>query len=198
MKKTVLALLFILGLVIASTNVSANTVTVILDKVEAAGIEIGAFQLFFYESDGTYQYPVGFNNNTFTGDFDITWAPNPQAPAAGWDYEDVYPFQSVGDIDFATGYAAIAKNDTNPVLTLKDGLLVTLASTNSFFGIDPNNPGNTFFDFFTSAKLANLQITETWQGDNQNITVSQIPIPPAILLLGGGLIGLVAVRRRRS
>lgn len=196
MKKNALVLLSILILIFASSNLSANTVTVTLDGVRAAGITIGAFELNFYEPDGTYQYPVDFDFDTFTGDFTYTWGPG-QPPEAGWDLAS-YPINSVGNIDFARGYAAIAVNNTNPILILNDGLLVTLESVNSFFGINPVDPGNTFFDFYTNAKFANLRITEEWIGSNQAITISQVPIPSAILLLGGGLIGLVGLRRRKS
>jgi hypothetical protein len=196
MKKIISILFLILGLVFADSNVSANTVSVFLDGVRAAGFEIGAFQLNFYEPDGTFEYPVDLNFDTFEGDFNFTWAPG-QPPAAGWDLES-YPIRSVGNIDFAIGYAAIAVNNTASALILNDGLLVTLASDNSFFGIDPTNPNNTLFDFFTSAKIADLQINEDWQDQDQAITISQIPIPSTIMLLGGGLLSLFVVRRRRS
>jgi hypothetical protein len=34
--------------------------------------------------------------------------------------------------------------------------------------------------------------------DGSGVTFNQVPIPSAILLLGGGLIGLVGLRRRKS
>jgi hypothetical protein len=52
---------------------------------------------------------------------------------------------------------------------------------------DPGNGSNLFPDFINSAGLT-----------ADGVTFQVVPIPSAILLLGGGLIGLIAVRRRRS
>jgi hypothetical protein len=51
---------------------------------------------------------------------------------------------------------------------------------------------------FSSMNLGNLNSEDILNFQTVAGTVNVVPIPSAILLLGGGLVSLVALRRRRS
>jgi hypothetical protein len=145
----------------------------------------------------TYQYPLDLDLSTFDSDFLVTWNSGVQPNAAAYDLA-AYPITQIGNSLYATGFGTYCFNDTNTTLSLNDGLVVTLSSVNSFFGINPIDSRNQFFDFINrNAEISNLQISEEWGAGNQTINVSVVPIPAAAWLLGSGLVGLVVLKRRK-
>jgi hypothetical protein len=194
MKKIIVLIAAVLCLSVVP-YVFANTVTINMVGIEA-GYNVGSFQFFFYSPNGTYQYPLAQNYDTFESDFTFAWNAGVQPAAASWELAS-YPITAVGNSDYATGYGAYSKNTTNTAFALNNGLVVTLSSAGYFFGINPSDPKNKLFDLLTSAQLQGLVIQEIWSNGNQTINVSAVPIPAAAWLLGSGLIGLVALKRRK-
>jgi hypothetical protein len=200
MKKLILVLSFCL----VGSIVSANTVDIQITGLESAGINIGNFQLNFFEPNG-YEYPRAFDDLLNPLDFTITWydSGNGGTQPSGflWNSEDTYPIRLESNIYYATGYGAISTNQTNPDAALNDGMVVRLESSSNF-GInidDLANLINPLNDSLTNLLNTDLRLSEEWiAADHQIVTISQIPIPSTILLLGGGLAVLVGLRRRKS
>ena len=190
MKKFILVSLIILGLMFAGSNATANTVSIYLEGV-AADIDISAFQFAFYDPDAKYGYPLAYDWDNLVGDFNITWGSG-QPPDTAWLLES-YTIMVVGPLDYATGYAAASHSTANPAIALNDGLVVELSSS-TFFGLNSLDASTTIWDFDNNP--LDLQISVEWDNGNQTITLSQVPIPGALWLLGSGLIGMIGVRKK--
>lgn len=155
----------VLSILLFASIASANTVEIRLDGVSANGININAFSFKFYNG-GEFQYPQDIE------DFSFSWANPPQETRVVWTLDN-YPFEINGNY-LATGYAAFGPGTL--VGALKDGSVVTLASTVAKFGINPSDSSNYIYlvgQGNTNAIGNILQITEERVGDNQIITISQ-------------------------
>ena len=171
-------LLVVLSIVLFVSVASANQVDIVLDNVDASGIYVNAFSLNFYAvgaggapcGDGTFQHPVDL------ADFTFAWANPPQVTRVVWTLDN-YPFiVDTGTGDYkATGYAAFGPGRF--IGRLKDGLVVTLDSPTTCFGINPSDAAN-FINLLgegnTNAIGSTLQVEERWDSsDLQVITISQ-------------------------
>jgi len=106
----------------------------------------------------------------------------------------VWPGDTVGSTPGANFVSLSVGNfaGTNPSGDFVIAALTFLASdTNT--GISPFTFG---VSFWSDANFG--QFDPQPNSVNGQITVNAIPIPPTIMLLGGGLIGLIALRRRRA
>ena len=192
-KRSFAFLLCIACLVMVASPVSANTVEFRLEKL--GDLEISGFQLFFFEPDGSYEYPVDINVDTLESDFSADWGPA-QNNSDLWSLESF--IEMTESIDYARGVGGVA-NLFNPSLKLDEGLILSLTSENSFFGIDIENPAMAFFDFngTDGENITSQLIFESeWDGNTQIVTANNVPIPSALLLLGSGIAGLVGIRRK--
>lgn len=192
-KRSFVFLLCFACLAMLASPVSANTVEFRLENI--GDLEISGFQLFFFEPDGSYEYPVDMNLDTLETDFSANWGPA-QNNSDFWSLESL--IEMTESLDYARGVGGVV-NIFNPSLKLDEGLILSLTSENSFFGIDFENPAMAFFDFngtdgenITSL----LRFDSEWDGNTQIVTASNVPIPSALLLLGTGIAGLVGVRRK--
>ena len=214
MRKFSIVLISVFCLLFVGSNVYANTVTVELSGIDAAAVDISAFQLFFlapgfYTPPGaTLGYPVETDYNTAEFDFNVAWGAS-QPPIGGtptnWSVTSsintiILPpgDGSVQNQDLATGILGNSNSTGFPALSrLVDGTLLTASSTNTIFGVDINDLDNSFFDFLNQNITTDLVITEQWLGNNQTVTIAPVPIPGSILLLGSGILGLVGLSRRK-
>jgi len=100
---------------------------------------------------------------------------------------------------FLTNYGANVSTTEFIPLGVADQLVSGIAfslTAGSMFTVES-------FDINSSSESSGLypgpvNITSNPTADGLVYTASQVPIPSAILLLGGGLIGLVGLRRRKS
>ena len=194
-----------------ASNAMANTVSISLEGIESSGIKISGFQLFFYEPDDDYGWPVEYDDRVgppkFGEDFSYEWGAN--QPYEG-EYRGLDTFINtviitVDEVDYEVDYVrGIAPYDTyfKDWNKLEDGLVLTLSSNNTFFGIDVTDTRNSFYDYEGTdgevIPFPPLQIAEEWIEGNQTITISAVPIPSTLLLLGTGLMGLMGLRRRKN
>jgi len=180
-----------------------NTVEVYLENL--GDLKISAFQIFFVEPHDDIGLPLETDWATYDMDFNFGWGN--QAKKSFWSLESLIqtddrgtPLDDGDDADFAKGIGGVT-NFFNENLALNEGLLVTMSSDDTKFAVDLNDPKNGFFDFTPpngAPIIDQLVFSETWDGDNQILTISAVPIPSTVLLLGSGLFGLVALRRKRS
>lgn len=183
-------------------HASANTVEVRLENI--GDLEISGFQLFFFEPDESYDYPLDVNNSTLDSDFEYDWG-DAQSREDFWELLTALNIDDAGtpdddsdDIEYARGIAG-SVTTWNTILKLGEGLIVSMVSEDTLFGIDLSNSSNAFYDFSgdIGEDITNiLSFEESWDGDKQIITVSAIPIPSALLLLSGGLLGMISIRRK--
>ena len=203
MKKLGVILAICFCLIWVGIPASANTVTVELSDLN--GLKISGFQLFFLAPDGTFDYPVETDWETFEMDFEYNWGA-PQTKKNFWDLVTAIstndrgtPSDDSDDIDLVKGVGGVA-SAMNANLSLNEGILLTMSSLNTNFGINANDPKNAFWDFTgTDGEILDLKITGSWtlEGD-QLITVSSVPIPGAAWLLASGLIGFIGLKRRKG
>ena len=172
----------------------ANTVNVVLGDI--GGVNIGAFDLYFYEPDGTYGWPVQVDDSVFPPVEDFVLTAGSAVPFSGdyW-YIDTYINSPNADLDLVRGVGGYDEVD-NVGNALTSGLFLTMSSDNTYFGINVNDIRNAFYESINYSSITGLVLTESWVGDVQTVTISTIPIPGAVWLLGSGLIGLVGIRRR--
>ena len=203
MKKIVT--IFIIGFCFLTfgSGVWANTVTI---NFEGVMDEISGFDLFYLEPDSEYGWPVetvvGAGPPNFGNDH--TWVFGADQPYSG-QYWGIDTFidnvdNATDDGDYVRGISAYDSYFDASWNKLNNGVVLTLTSMNTNFGIDLMNPGNRFFDYQGSLgeiiPMDTFNVTETWVNGDQIVTFSQIPIPGAVWLLGSGLVGLVGIRRR--
>jgi hypothetical protein len=194
-KQAILVLLCVGCLFFSATTTSANIVQ--FNLANMGDLEISGFQLFFFEPDGTYAYPVDVNYDTFEEDFEFEWGPG-QTRESFWSLESLILIDE--NIDFAKGIGGVA-SQLNTALKLNEGLILTMSSNDSYFGIDVDNISMAFFDFNGTEGeniTSMLRFDVVWEGDKQVVTASAVPIPPAVLLFGSGIIGMLGLRRKLS
>jgi hypothetical protein len=196
MKKPFIYLALVLIIIFSSSISHANTVTMVLEDIHSSGIYISSFQMFFLE-DTDFGLPL-LNNMDFTELSD-----NYLIPLGAW-YLDFFDksenFQTFGT-GFFGGSLEGGPGDNEALYGLRDGFVVEISTTGGAtnFAVDIST-----LDLFSFTDTANpiqgLFINESFDGGNQLITISStaVPVPSTIILLSGGLIGLVAMRRRRS
>lgn len=196
-------LLFIFGLFFVVATAHANTVTIDLVDLYANGVKVAAMQMDFV-TDGTHGFPFLYDENDFLKEPEISENSN---FGAGSSIVQVSTFKSKWFIEYMEDYnpsTGIANASGLLIYTtgtdqyaLRDGRLVQLDSPNIPVAIDPGSV--LVFNFLDTANPDPLVRVESFSdGENNRITLSYVPIPSAFLLLGSGLFGLVALRRKRS
>lgn len=180
-------------------NAKANTVSIILSGTE--NVEISGFQLFFIEPDGSYGWPVEFDNNVIppTCDFSYDWGNAVPYSGDYWGL-DTYIDGIDDDVDHVRGILLYADSFVS-WNKLDDGIVLTMTSENTIFGINISDSKKQFYDFqgdfgkIIPPELLNFD--EIWLSGDQTVIISAVPIPGGLILLGSGLIGLIGLGRRR-
>jgi hypothetical protein len=80
-------------------------------------------------------------------------------------------------------------------VTTSTDLLGKLTAPGSF--IFDATPGNYFVSFFGFADVFSDKLPDTRLGQ-YGIEITQIPVPPAAWLFGSGLLGMIAISRRKK
>ncbi|UCF90175.1 MAG: PEP-CTERM sorting domain-containing protein [Desulfobacterales bacterium] len=137
---------------------------------------------------------------------DIQW--DPMVELVGFAKGPGYTFVDVLDNDTAAAPVAPWVGNQLNLQGYNFGLPLDENHLLETFTLHCLAPGDTvllpFGHFPVSDDLANFGLADATflenlaQLDYQGITIHQTPIPSTILLLGGGLLGLIGLRRRRS
>ena len=199
MMKKRLCYITVLLLFALSTTVSANMVTIKLDGIFASGVNVGALQMGF---DTQYDFPfLSDDNDPFTPK-DISWDhdfgdegiwDNP-IMSDNWYLEALEDYNPATGIALADGFSIYCGSD-NEAFALHDGSIAELSSVDTTFRIDLSSI--QVFNFVDTANpIPGINFTEVINGNNQIITISAVPIPPACWLFGFGLIGMLGIRRK--
>ena len=183
-------------------TVIANTVTIKFDSIYSSGILVGAMQMGFDDHD-QYGFPFLSDAGDPFAESDLTYRHNfgdegiwnNSVMESNWYLESLEEKNSNTGITSARGYV-IYCGEVNDAYALHDGRIAELSSNNTNFRIDLSSI--QVFDFVdTATPISELVVTESFSGDNhQIVTISSVPIPGAVWLLGSGLIGLAGIRRR--
>ena len=158
----------ILLLFLGAPSVFAATLTI--EAVNVTGRNLAAFIMNW----------DGITNSSFTSGPAIT----------AW-------FTALNDNTPEDGVTQLEAADTTQVLPMVDGLIGTLTFEGNISWSDVQ-----FSEGWEFRKQGNvvdrLMVVTGEPADGAKLVASPVPIPAAIFLLGGGLISLMAVRRRRS
>ena len=143
---------------------------------------------------------TGFSETTIGGGLQFIWDPNILTLASKNDITFTFPdsFFTFAEVDTAAGSAVITVSGflsgASGSFGIVDILFTASGVGNSAFDIE-QRPGDAFIwkDLAGTSALNPQPLYE-----DGAVQVNAIPIPSTLVLLGGGLMGLVALRRRRS
>lgn len=202
MKKRILFLMLTLFLLAGTSQ--ANTVTIKLENIYSAGIEVSSFQMEFLENGG-FGFPFLYNEDDIFLDPDIEWNADFGSDSAILRSPTLFTNNWEDNMDFleeyndpiatASGFLGFSDSDSDQ-FALRDGFLVEMTSVDTDFAVDITTI--ELFDFIDTANpIEGLVINESFDSGDQSIIISQVPIPGAIWLLGSALVGLIGIRGRR-
>ena len=199
MKKIYIVLAMLITFIFAGVAAS-NTVIVKLDNLFDS-VLISSVQMKFTTEPGV-DLPFLSDDDDVWAEADFTIETNFGDDSAifrnpimyeNWDAEALEDYD--GRISTADGFIAYTIKESTE-FALHNGFLAKLSSEDSIFRVDLETI--QLYDFVdTLNPITGLIITEQFDGDNQLITISNVPIPTTLFLLGSGLIGLIGLRRKQ-
>ena len=171
---------------------------VVYDGVVASGTGLGFSGITFLTGGNTYTYdytdpgvviPYTFSFNTALASLTVDYQGSSDLPLA------LFPPATILSGTFSSS-SILANTEliiTGTGLDTKDPLFLA-----ALFGVDALafDPAALYqFDFFLRAVIDQYTTPGMWTVTEASIT-NNVPIPGAVWLLGSGLIGLAAIRRR--
>jgi hypothetical protein len=181
LKKTLVFTFTILWAIGFSLTVNASTFDISIENVEP--LDVSGFTIWL---------EVG---NDFSADEDLfsTGSAIPDSWVADTNLGDIVVDDS-GTSIFKIGYS-----DLNAILDIQDPVSMDSGSLFSF------NYTGTIIDYYL-IKLPDLTNTDYYENgtivvgsiDENSLVLAPVPIPSAILLLGGGLLGILGIRRKNK
>jgi hypothetical protein len=190
----------LLSLILAGTA-QANTVTVEFVGLDASGIDVSGFQFLFDTTN--YDMPPETINDSPPPNFGKDFSVSYNQSHLYWSVDTLLDNIDTDNGDYVRGiygaddyYNLYPSFDNQP----HDGLFLTMSSVNTKFALDIFNSNNKLYDYTGDygEVIEGFVYNAVWDGDNQKVIISAIPIPGAVWLLASGLAGLVAMRRKNS
>jgi hypothetical protein len=151
-------------------------------SIDLTGFNIGSTSYFVICNDTTLVANCNFPFTTSTG-----WIQN-GAPDA------IALYDGTGLLDSLSYEGAMAPFTEGSLLTLGDSNSFIMSISRLAGGIDTNNNLLDFESGCITPGTANIGGT----GDCSSLSTSPVPVPPAVLLFGSGLIGLAGLARRKN
>ncbi len=123
-----------------------------------------------------------------------------QLSASGYTIDTAWPFQGIdNNIDNVSGHIELTASTfigQSGTVKLADISFDTLSTGTSLLVLSELFADNPGFTGFAAADGFDYDLDVIF--NNASITISSVPIPPAVLLFLSGLIGLVSIFKKRS
>jgi hypothetical protein len=171
-----LVVLFLLSILIVTTPALASTLDCSVGGLNLSSIEIESFTIILDVEAGFSLTDASFGNSI----------PDPVS-LNGWQGDFILKNEKLTISNANFDY--LVDSLPNP---LQDGDLFSITFDGNILGFSDI----LFFDS-TGINTFDMKITneDNWLTDG-SVNFAPVPIPPAILLLGGGLLGMLGIRRK--